>query len=383
MVVAGSTGVPWFRLIATLSLVASMALSMRSAARAEDAPGDVPRGQTKFKAFGSEDGLSNLVIGGIAQDPSGLLWVATDEGVYRFDGERFAHFSAAQGLISSLNFAVGIAPDGAPCVGSPNGLVCWNGTRFSQEGARGLPKASVHSMVTFAGKLWVGTDRGGLYVQDGAGGFMRAAGWPGGPTSKIRGRWADASGLIVGDGEAVELTAGDGTWQVLDVGIRGEQIEAVLRDRDGTLWVRTPLHMWRGPRGAARAIDATDGLPTGYDMVDAATLMVIGPRGEVMVGTDGGLAVREGDHWRLIDRSAGLPAGATRTLFVDREGTLWVGAAALLQRRGRDLIEDWGVASGPPGETAWSFRRDVRGTLWVGTNRCLARAIAGRWDCLP
>jgi PAS domain S-box-containing protein len=375
--VVGSTGVPWFRLIATLSLVASMALP----ARADDAAEDALRGQTKFKAFGSEEGLNNLVIGGIAQDPSGLLWVATDDGVYRFDGERFAHFSAAQGLISTLNFAVAIAADGAPCVGSPNGVVCWNGTRFSQAG--GLPKASVHSMVTFAGKLWVGTDRGGLYVQDGAGGFMRAPGWPGGPTAKIRGLWADASGLVVGDGEVVELTAGDGTWQVLDVGIRGEQIEAVLRDRDGTLWVRTPLHMWRWPRGAAGAVDATDGLPTGYDMVDAATPMAIGPRGEVMVGTDGGLADREGDRWRLIDRSAGLPAGATRTLFVDREGTLWVGAAALLQRRGRDLIEHWDVASGLPGETAWNFRRDPRGTLWVGTNRCLARAIGGRWECLP
>ena len=376
---AGSTGVPLLRLTATLWLVAIAA----TPARADDAAHDVPRGQRKFRTFAGDDGLRNLVVGGIAQDPSGLLWIATDDGVYRFDGERFAHFSVDHGLSSSLNFAVSIAPDGAPCVGSPNGLVCWNGARFSTEKTQGVPRASVHAMATFAGKLWVGTDRGGLYVQDGAGGFVRAPGWPGGPTAKIRGLWADAHGLIVGDGTNVELTVGDGTWQVLDVGITGEQIEAVLRDRDGTLWIRTPLHMWMMPRGAARVVDATDGLPTGYDMVDAATPMAIGPLGELMVGTDGGLAYRAGDHWHLIDRTAGLPAGPTRTLFVDREGTIWIGAAALLQLRGRDLIEHYDAASGLPGETAWSFRRDSHGTLWVGTNRCLARAIAGRWECLP
>ncbi|HEY0991628.1 MAG TPA: two-component regulator propeller domain-containing protein [Kofleriaceae bacterium] len=364
--------------------IAILWLAMASPARADEVAQDVPHGQTRFRVFAGDDGLRNLVIGGIAQDPSGFLWVATDDGVYRFDGEFFTHFSKEKdGLSSSLNFVVGIAPDGAPCVGSPAGLVCWDGSRFSTRGTRGLPKASIHAMVTFAGKLWVGTDGGGLYVQDGAGGFAPAPGWPGSPTAKIRGLWADANGLVVGDGATVELTAGNGVWQVLDVGVGNEQIEAVLRDRDGTLWIRTPLHMWMMPRGAAHAVDASAGLPTGYDMVDAAAAMAIGPHSEVMVGTDGGLAYREGDRWHLIDRSAGMPAAATRTLFVDREGTIWIGAAGLLQLRGRQLIEHYGAASGLPGDSVWSFRRDSRGVLWVGTNRCLARAVAGRWECLP
>jgi PAS domain S-box-containing protein len=366
-----------------LRAIAILSLAIARPARANEVVHDVPHGHTRFQVFAGDDGLRNLVIGGIAQDPSGFLWVATDDGVYRFDGERFKHFSGEDGLSSSLNFAVGIGPDGAPCVGSPNGLVCWNGTRFSTAGTRGLPKASIHAMVTYAGKLWVATDGGGLYVQDGAGGFAPAPGWPGRPTAKLRGMWADASGLVVGDGATVELTAGDGVWQVLDVGVGSEQIEGVLRDRDGALWIRTPLHMWMMPRGATRAVDATDGLPTGYDMVDAATPMAIGPRGEVMVGTDGGLAYRDGDHWHLIDRSRGLPAAATRTLFVDQEGTIWIGAAGLLQLRGRDIIEHHDAASGLPGDTAWAFRRDPQGTLWVGTSRCLARAVAGRWECLP
>src|SRR5690242_19973288 len=95
------------------------------AARADAAAShEVPAGQRRFREFTGVDGLHNLVISGIAQDSSGFLWLATDDGVYRFDGERFTHYTSAHGLRSTLNFAIGIGPDGAPCVGSVDGLVC-------------------------------------------------------------------------------------------------------------------------------------------------------------------------------------------------------------------------------------------------------------------
>ena len=53
---------------------------------------DVPRGQIKFRSFGAYDGLRNLFIVSIVQDSNGLLWVATDDGVYRYDGQQFTHF---------------------------------------------------------------------------------------------------------------------------------------------------------------------------------------------------------------------------------------------------------------------------------------------------
>src|SRR5262245_32279526 len=62
LVVAGSTGVRLLRAIATVWLVA-----MASSASADD----VPRGQSRFQVFAGADGLRNLVLGSIAQDPSG------------------------------------------------------------------------------------------------------------------------------------------------------------------------------------------------------------------------------------------------------------------------------------------------------------------------
>src|SRR5262249_18038405 len=40
-------------------------------------------------------------------------------------------------------------------------------------------------------------------------------------------------------------------------------------------------------------------------------------------------------------------------------------------------------SNGLPGDVAWSFARDAEGSLWAGTSRCLARMIAGHWECLP
>ena len=345
---------------------------------------DVPPGQLTFRVYAGTDGLRNLVISSITQDGNGLLWLGTDDGVYRFDGVSFKHFSANDGLLASYVLVVGVAPDGNVCVGEAAGLVCWNGRRFSQASTRGLPAVPIHTIVSYAGKLWVGTEGAGLYVQSDAGAFVPAPGWPGSAATTIRALWADASGLVVGDGATAVLTSGDGTWQKLgEVGLGTDSVVGILRDREGALWMRTQTRMWRLARGTTRAIDLSAGLPTGYEAIGGPTGMAIGPRGDVLIATDVGLAYRESGHWRLIDRSTGLPTSVTRALFVDREQTLWIGAAGLLQLRGRGVIEHHDMASGLPGDVVWSYRRDRKGTLWVGTNHCLARAVFGRWECLP
>jgi PAS domain S-box-containing protein len=369
---AGFNGVRFVWLAMILGVVGVPASSRGEASE--------PQGLVRFRSFGSAEGLHNLVVRSIAQDASGYLWIATDDGVSRYDGEKFTRFGLDQGMRSTVSLVVGVAPDGNVCVGTASGLVCWDGTRFSDAGTAGLPGGPVHSLVVHRGQLWAGT-AGGLYVRD-EGAFTRAPGWRG--QDAVKALWADDAGLVAGDGGRVMTSAGDGVWRELsNAGLAGDRIESVLRDRAAALWIRSTRHLWRLQPGAQRVEDLTAGLPPGNEFPRAPGSMVNGPHGEVWLASDAGVVYRDGDRWRVIDRGAGLPGSGAWTLFVDREGTLWVGSIGLFQQRGRGLIERYDRSNGLPGDVAWSFARDREGTLWVGTNRCLARMVGGAWECFP
>jgi PAS domain S-box-containing protein len=111
--------------------------------------------------------------------------------------------------------------------------------------------------------------------------------------------------------------------------------------------------------------------------------MVVSTWGDVLIGTDQGIAYRRAGRWRLIDDSVGFPAREARTLFVDREGTVWIGALGLVQWMGRGLITRHDLYGGRTPDVVWAVARDRDGGLWAGTRQCLTRLRDDQWDCVP
>jgi PAS domain S-box-containing protein len=367
-----------------VSLVAAWIIALARLASATPisiAPDDAPHGQIRFRSFGPADGLRNLVVVSVVQDGNGLLWVATDDGVFRYDGQRFTHYTISDGIPGLAVNVLGVAPDGAVCAGTGTGLACWNGTRFSPAGAEGVPAEWVWALAAGPGALWAGTSTG-LFVRRGSAGFVRA---PGAPDRAVKAIWADADGVVIGDGATLQVSAGDGGWQVLGAaaGLDVERIDAVLRDHDGTLWIRSAHHLWTLRRGSTRVDDWSDGLATGADRSGVACGMAISAWGDVLVGTSHGIAYRRDGGWRMVDDSIGMPAREARALFVDREGTVWIGSVGLFQWMGRGLVTRHNLASGLPSDVVWSVARDRNNILWFGTGQCLARVVDDRWECLP
>lgn len=79
--------------------------------------------QSIFKTYTVSDGLVNNDIRKIFQDSKGFLWIATWEGLSKYDGNHFTNFTEKNGLSHNLVNDIIEAPDGDIYVSMNNGCV--------------------------------------------------------------------------------------------------------------------------------------------------------------------------------------------------------------------------------------------------------------------
>ena len=78
----------------------------------------------------SSDGLSQNNVFGITQDKEGFIWIATEDGLNRYDGENFVHYRKNVAYQNSIanNFIRKVFVDnqGVLWVGTQKGLSKYN-----------------------------------------------------------------------------------------------------------------------------------------------------------------------------------------------------------------------------------------------------------------
>ena len=128
--------------------------------------------QYPLDAWGSEQGLPQDTVNAIARTPDGYLWVATQEGLARFDGVEFTTFGHDKTPaipVDDVN-ALALAADGTLWIGTDLGLVSMKEKRFKAHGVKdGLAAPQVLGLCAGpAGEVWAATYGGGLCrLQDG------------------------------------------------------------------------------------------------------------------------------------------------------------------------------------------------------------------------
>src|SRR4051794_30642334 len=85
-----------------------------------------------FKEYGQEQGLGDLAIRSIDQDRNGLLWISTENGVFRYDGSRFIEYGRKQGLSNPFVATAHIDSRGIIWTGGPTGVYYRQGDRFHE-----------------------------------------------------------------------------------------------------------------------------------------------------------------------------------------------------------------------------------------------------------
>jgi signal transduction histidine kinase/ligand-binding sensor domain-containing protein/CheY-like chemotaxis protein len=366
------------------------------AARAAEDPLATPR----FITVGA-GAIPRDVVPAIAQDREGYLWVATGDGLVRYDGYRFRAVQWNRPDPASRNLgwvqAMLATPDGRVWIGSESeGLAVYDPATDAIENHRPTagPAPTVLALAQTAdGSIWVGTLGGGLLRFDpkkNAFETLRAADRDLGlPDDRVQVLRVDRSGALwVGTWRGLVRRAAGATRfeRVRTADVTGPPadaptlvVNALFEASDGRMWIGTQSgDVWISDATGSRAVKVEPALgatgPAG-----AVTSIVETPAGEIWVGRTDGIDVVERAGGRLIQRVRpearvrnGLNGSHVTALLVDRAGSVWVAGFGIgLQRhpaglrairmRGRD-IDDAGALNSADVRSLMQ-RRD--GTVWL------------------
>lgn len=334
-----------------------------------------------FSVYTPEDGLAATAVFRMEQDEKGYLWLATSEGVSRFDGHEFMNFDVSTGLPDQRVYSMVKDREGRFWFGHSDGVSLFDGRtlrNFSPEDgvAKGLAWAATLDRF---GHPWFGTQNGGVSVWTGE--RFRSYGVQDGlPEEFVYGLFADSKDrLWIGtryQGLAVARIDAGGVLEVIRtyplslLGAKG--VRDIREDRDGAIYVAT-----RG-NGVLR-FDGDTLEPAGrfLEGEDVYTMLVTSAN-ELVVGmTLEGISifVLPGLERRVdVDLRHGL-ASEIFSLFEDRDGGLWIATSAGVYRWPGEAIMNYGVEDGIPGTFVLGVGTDVDGSIWVSSAQGAARLM--------
>ncbi len=154
-----------------------------------------------------------------------------------------------------------------------------------------------------------------------------------------------------------------------------ERLDAVLRDGQGRLWVRSRAGLWMQPQAGEAFQDMSARVqPATYDGALRLT-----PKGTLLIPAANGLMRVKGDTWDLIDASKGMPTPYVNRAMEDREGCLWAGGLGLHRTLAREAWRQHTHQDGIAGGVVWAILKDNNGRIFAGSTGGLREAVNGAW----
>ncbi len=326
--------------------------------------------QLSFESFGAKEGLESLTTTDLLESRWGDLWIATQEGVVRFDGQQFETFDRGRGLPSPAALTLEQDAAGVLWAGTTRGLAWFDGERFHELALPGEAAGEAVAALTL--------DRNGELIAGTVGGAFRCAVdactriWAIPPPDSVSALTLDPStgelwfagpfGLVRWNGQEMERYG-------REHGLPSLAFRSLLVDARGVLWIRLPETIVR--------LDTNDGTVVVDNVVPRASdpcRLFQDRRGVLWSTSSAGLLYRDGASWRRLGSETGLPSEATTAIVEDHEGSLWIGSAheGIARWLGRDRFEAWTTRTGLPSELVLAVARTRGGRLAFGTQAGLA-----------
>jgi len=345
-----------------------------------------------FEGYDQHDGLNNLAVRIILQDRSGLLWVGTEAGIFRFDGYRFEQMPMLEGR--SAEFISGLAEDGAGRIwfSTSDALGYFQGTAVKEVEAPSQPFAfNINNQL-----LADPDDPNRIYFVNRHMLFSAAIGADErarvDPVFSIRQIDANPelgqiSGLAALAESSLWLGCGRDICSLHGKVLRDYSARDGLPpgpypeffiDRNRTVWARSERHIVRFDAVTGSFTDCSRGLAVASLSV-RQPLLAQDPQGRLLANLTRGLARYSSGAWEIFREQTDLPPHQISALLVDRLGSIWLGFGGhgLMRWLGYGQWEGWSTANGLSSDLVWNIKRDPRGDLWIATEANLERMPRG------
>ncbi len=317
-----------------------------------------------------EQGLPVNSIMTVAQTADGWLYFGTEEGLVKFDGNRFFLMDNSNIPGLSVNFISSLLGgcDSSLWIGTEgDGLLKYKkNTCLKYNKSNGLSDDRIFALYEDSGGgIWIGTSGGGLnYLKNEK--IFKYDTTNGLASNYIRSILMDIKGRIwVGTQKGLSVIENGKIKNYFTKdGLSDDFIETLALDKDQNLWIGTKsggLNVLKQKKFTVYTMK--NGLTD-----DAVTTLCFDRNGMLWIGTNGGGITRM-MHGKFYPFTAkdGLSGDLIVTLFEDREGNIWAGSSGTgIDRIKKKSIQTLTSREGLSGDVILPVFEDHAGVLWMG-----------------
>ncbi len=346
----------------------------------------------------SEQGLPENSILNLCQTRDGYLWIATNEGLVRFDGVKFTVFDKKSTPAFTHHSIRGLAEDdnGTLWIGTRGGgLVCYNNGVFTNLTTKdGLPSNTIFSITKARNNqgMWIGSYGGLTLIRNGKCTTYNASnGLAGKVVSAIleSEQQGDNRDVVwVGtEGGLSRFKNGIFTNYTTKDGLRNNSIRTLYEPRcsglQGGLWIGTRLGLNILKDGTITSIGNNE------KVVEGTIYSIVEPKNPghgnniLWIGSVFGLSRYTNGNWSHYATKQGLANDAVIAMLEDREGSLWVGTnGGGVTRFWSGVFTGYSVYDGVPDKYVLPVYETQRleghiGAVWIGTYQGVSRLKDG------
>lgn len=321
-------------------------------------------------------------VGALAQTADGYLWLGTHNSLYRFDGFEFEKFEPADGEPLGVVSALLSTAKGLWVGFRAGGVRLINREGEMQPVDPGLPDGVVYSLAEDRqGHLWAAANEG-LARHDGAAWSLIGdeAGFSGRHARAVH---VDADGYLWAASEAALFVLPPGASAFIQTDMKSQSISKITSSSSGEVWLTE--------RSRERLLRV---VRTGYATIEweatpasRASSIVLDDQGGAWLGTLGAgvqhFSAGKGQrnfpkNEEAIDAFTvrdGLSSNYVLAQQIDRDGTLWVGTDAGLDRLKPKVLSPLAL---PGGMGSQALAVDEDGSLWVGSDNGQVLRVKGK-----